>query len=261
MTTHAKIVNPAGDPSNPDDQYIVDPTLASDTGGSELKKDLSGHRPTEMIVFDLLTFALGNLNAAANDPTSDIFENIFAFAKYYGNTDGTTLLDATKSYFSTTKFTVRKNFPRMEYPLPVIAIHNREESETDGPEQVMHHEALHTDPEAMTQEELVGSALNATLEIIVITDDPLTTLFLYRTIWFILFANKFHLASYADMQDIRLSGGAISFDAAVFPNWSYARQLNVNFKTLFDYYMPKTGVPAGVSLKQMLQEVVTKLDT
>lgn len=262
MTANSHIVNQGGDPSNPDDQYTYDPELP--TPQHSVKKDLSGHRPTEMILWDLFTFSFGNLRDAANDPTSTIFENIFAFYKYYGvkDSDGnnTDLLALTKRYFAETKFEVRKNFPRNEYPLPVVAIHNAEENEAADAQQVMHHEAVHTNPQAMTSEELVGHNLTARVEIIIITDDPLTTLCVYRVVWFILFANKFHLADYADMQDIKLSGGAISFDVNAFPNWQYARQLNVNFQTLFDFYMPKTGVPAGVNFKMMLQQRVDEVD-
>ena len=260
MTTHSRIVNQGGDPSNPGDQYADDPELP--TPQEVLKKDLSGHRPTEMILQDLLTFALQNLNAAAKDPTSDIFENIFSFFRYYGtlNEAGneTNLLALIKEYFATTKFEVRKNFPRKEYPLPIIAIHNAEEGEAG--EQVLHHMMVHRDLAAMSSEELVGSNIDAKLEVIIITDDPMTTLLLYRVVWFILFANKFHLENYADMRNLTLSGGAISFDTAVYPNWSYARQLNANFQTVFDFYMPKTGVPAGINFKQMLQQVVDKVD-
>lgn len=264
-TTPSDIVNPNGSPLDPRDEYISDPQLPSDDGSSALKKDLSGHRPVELILHDLLTFSLQNLNQMAQDPTSDVFENIFAFLKYYGlqNEDGTTttMLEAVKKYFAATKFEVNKNFPKKEYPLPIIAIHNAEEDEADGINQVFHHEMLHTDPSAGSQEELVGHNIDARVEVFVITDDPMTTLILYRVIWFIIFANKFHLESYADMRNVKLSGGAISFDQAVFPNWSYARQMNVRYSSLFDFYMPKTGVPAGINFKMMLQQLVNQVNT
>jgi hypothetical protein len=247
------IVNNSGDPTNPNNRYVFDTELPTPDGSAELKKDLSGHRPGDLILQQLLQYAFDNLTAAAKDPTNDILENIFSYFTYYKtDTTSTNLLDHVRDYMAKTKFEVRGNYPKREYPLPIVAVHVREEGESSDETQTFHHEMVHTDPNSLKSEELVGQVLDQVVDIIVITDDPLTTMIVYRLVWFICFANKFDLESYADVHELRMSGGAISFDQEQFPNWQYSRMVTLRYKTLFDFYMPPVGPPKSIRLYNMM---------
>ena len=144
----------------------------------------SGHRPSEVVIQRLLQYAFENIRRAAKGPADDTFRRMFSF---YGDED----YEAIRNYLGRTKFDIRKNFPREDAQPPLIAVHSREEAESA--DQILHHEAITVDRAAGTAGELVGQLETHNVDILIITDDPGTTMHVYRTVKYIIFANKFDL--------------------------------------------------------------------
>ena len=210
-----------------------------------------GHRPGELVVQQLLQFAFQSVSDLLKDPSTNYqFDKIFTFFEE-------SRLDAFKQWFASTKFEVKANFPKEEYPLPIVAIDPREEREP-ADTQVFGSEMVgidnpHDKSVTATSTEVVGHFINQTLDIIVITDDPTTTIMLYRLIWYIVFANKLELEAYADFHNLLMSGSRMQFDAQTFPNWQYNRVLTLNYLGLFDFALHKMRAPMAVRFSALFK--------
>lgn len=208
--------------------------------------DLTGHRPTEIVLQQLFQFAFGNLRKAATNPLDTTFENIFQFFS-------SAQLVMIKKFFAENKIDVRTNFPKYEYPLPIVAIHSREEQESA--ETWMNHEEIVVDNADGSTRSIVGQLIDQTLDVIVITDDPQLTLMVYRLVWYVIFSNKFDLEEYANFHALTMQGTALNFDAQTFPNWQYSRVITLRLKTIFDFYLEAQRPPKAVMFSGLYAQV------
>lgn len=215
-----------------------------DDGNDPKNPYLAGHRPMEIWMQYLLQNALQSLAKLAADPSDTTIDRMFGF---YPDEQR----KALKTYLADTNIAdhVTINFPKHEYDLPIVACHSREEKENEQ-HQLLGHEAIVVDRDAKTSSELVGQWLDGTMDLIVITDDPTTTMFLYRVAWYIVFSNKLELEKYVDMHNLIMSGGAINFDTQTFPNWQYSRIITLRYQTLFDHYLEDMQAPLAVRFSE-----------
>jgi len=226
--------------------YPIPPDPNAYTG-----KYLSGHRPGEQLVAELLRYSFINLRQLASDPTDQTLPQLLSF--YPANpdpaqADPSPSIAMFRTWLAANAIGVRDAFPKHGFPLPLVAVCPLDERESENLQTLGDHHFTHVDRAAMTQEEMKGQFIAQQLQFLIITDDPQTTMFLYRVVWYIIFINKLDLLSYADFHNLRMSGGRLEFNQEMYPSWQYARQITISFDTIFDYYKGPERVPRAVSL-------------
>lgn len=232
------------DPLKNTNMYADGPLPTPQDGGNDWQNPyyLAGHRPIEIILQQALQYTLQNIRQMAADPANTLFDRVFGF---FPKEDKA----AIREYLATTNIAdhVYRNFPKYEYDLPLVAVHSREEGESRVQHQTFHHEALVVNLPDGTSSELVGQQIGGACDIIIITDDPATTMMLYRVVWYLIFSNKFDLEQHQDIHDLAMDGGALNFDAQTFPNWQYSRVIMLKYQTAFDYYLEDMRAPKALS--------------
>lgn len=159
-----------------------------------------------------------------------------------------------KTYFAkTTNIPVRLGWPRPDMTLPAINISLGSEQESDGNDLLGDHMeegyVRNAEGEVSQIGEISGFGTACSHNLLVLTQSSDATVYLYNVVRRIIFVNKMALEE-AGIKNLRINGSDMQFEENYFPEFVFARNVNLSCNTWFTVAPPPEVVAKFVIIRE-----------